>query len=1213
VSVDTSGLRKGIKESNKTIGEWAKNAQRDGLAVDRTFGNLQKRILQFASIHFASQIGGEIIKVRGEFQQLGIAFETMLGSKAKADQIMSEAITFAQKTPFTLTDVASNIKQLMAMGIATEKVMDTMKSLGDVAAGVSVPLQRVAINYGQVATLGVLQGREVRDFAMAGIPLIDELAKNLGKAKNEIQEMVSAGQIGFKDVEKAFQTMAGEGGKFYNLMEKQNASVTGQISNLQDKLQVMFNSIGKANEGLIYGGISGLSDLVENYQEVLDVLKLLVITYGTYRAALISVTAIQKLSLLATQVQEYIRMSKALGMATANMIAFNRASLVNPYVAAAAGVGLLIGALFTFSEKAKTAEDRIEELNDSISQIGKQQEINGLIKKYDELKDKTELTDDEQKELNSTIQELSTIFPDAISQVDKYGKAIDVVREKLVANNKELQLFLENSTKQEIFEGQKKLDELIATRDRLVKELNTGTGERSFGTGGLAGGTTKKTVDLTKSELAQNKEDLDNIIKDIDGLASKLTESQRKLLELGSITAEESLKPYKDLFKELGEYTTKQLYDTKAKLTALLSEGFGADAEAKIKQQIDSIASKLGEPTIKQQIEATTKALEDAQKKLTDLRGPDSQASVKQIEEQETAVEELVKKLELLTGVKKKSAKEVDDLKKQIDKLYQDLETADEADRQIIAARILYLERELSLRQAIAGEAMKIARNKTIDPVGLNVNSIRGLIKDSSGRNLKFGKGEYKVIKKVELEFDKLNKRIKETSDESLSMQDVLSGSSEVFRELAGSVRESNPDLADTIDNLGMLTNIGANLASGNYFAAAATGVQLLAASYKQALDTSKEENRIAEKWEDFEKWISLSNRELKQYIKLRDEAIGSSRYGGSDVLIDETKANIEETQKLLDELDLSFTLKGEGFFGNPYNDIEKKVQQTIDTLGGGILELEGNLKEWGVGFWKKVKGVFSYDLSQLLYDENGTFTTDKINELINEGIITDQAVIDAVDSYVELTDQLIEAEKNKQELLTATAASNIADSIIDGFSQGYDSAADFASNFENLMKDAVLNALKIQVLEEPLKDWYDAFAQAVESDGKLTSGEVSDLETWYNSIIESGLENFDRLSKLTGLDFGSDAASQAGLSGAIRREMTEETAGELAGIWRRTTDDTRQIRDYTKTGINHLVAIEANTFNTVVELQKAVSKLDTLDEIAANTKPAQTSRDLGL
>lgn len=276
---------RGIGEDVRKMGN---NAQAD---IDKIGTSIAKIGAAYLSLDFAGRITKEIISVRGEFQQLGIAFETMLGSKEKSDQLMTQQIALAQKTPFTLVDVATNTKQLLAMGIAYEDVMGTMKSLGDVAAGVSVPLSRIAINYGQVATLGKLQQREIRDFAMAGIPLIDELAKNLGKAKDEISGMVEAGQIGFKDVEKAFQTMAGEGGKFYNLMEKQNASVTGQVSNLTDKWQVMLNELGKSNEGAIYSGISGLSTLIENYQAVIDALKVLVVSYGAYKASLIAISA----------------------------------------------------------------------------------------------------------------------------------------------------------------------------------------------------------------------------------------------------------------------------------------------------------------------------------------------------------------------------------------------------------------------------------------------------------------------------------------------------------------------------------------------------------------------------------------------------------------------------------------------------------------------------------------------------------------------------------------------------------------------------------------------------------------------------------------------------------------------------------------------------------------------------------------------------------
>ncbi|SBW07609.1 hypothetical protein KL86DYS2_13194 [uncultured Dysgonomonas sp.] len=159
---------------------------------------------------------------------------------------------------------------------------------------------RIAINYGQVSALGKLQSREIRDFAMAGIPIVEELGKMLGKTSAEIYDMVEAGKIGFPEVEQAFKNMSGEGGKFYNLMEKQNASVTGQISKLKDSIQLMFNEIGESSEGIIYTAIDGASKLVDSYQEVGVILAGLVSTYGLYKAALMTEAAIRPIQIADT-------------------------------------------------------------------------------------------------------------------------------------------------------------------------------------------------------------------------------------------------------------------------------------------------------------------------------------------------------------------------------------------------------------------------------------------------------------------------------------------------------------------------------------------------------------------------------------------------------------------------------------------------------------------------------------------------------------------------------------------------------------------------------------------------------------------------------------------------------------------------------------------------------------------------------------------------
>lgn len=289
------------------VNQYAKEQERAAKATTQTSDSLTDLLKKGAAIGGITfgvdkviQLGKEIVNVRGEIQQLEIAFETMLGSKEKADKMMADIKKLALSTPFTLTEVADNTKQIIAMGIASEKAIDTVKMLGDVAAGVSVPLWRVAINYGQVSALGKLQSREIRDFAMAGIPIVEELGKMLGKTSAEIYDMVEAGKIGFPEVEQAFKNMSGEGGKFYNLMEKQNASVTGQISKLKDSIQLMFNEIGESSEGIIYTAIDGASKLVDSYQEVGVILAGLVSTYGLYKAALMTEAAIRPIQIADT-------------------------------------------------------------------------------------------------------------------------------------------------------------------------------------------------------------------------------------------------------------------------------------------------------------------------------------------------------------------------------------------------------------------------------------------------------------------------------------------------------------------------------------------------------------------------------------------------------------------------------------------------------------------------------------------------------------------------------------------------------------------------------------------------------------------------------------------------------------------------------------------------------------------------------------------------
>jgi len=198
-----------------------------------------------AAFNLAAGAAKGFIDQAAEFEQADIAFTTILGSAELAQEKMEELFAFAAKTPFTIPGIQASAKQLLAVGITAEDLIPTLKALGDVSAGLSVPLSRLALNFGQVKTQGKLTGRELRDFAVSGVPLTAILSKTLEKSRAEIAKMVSAGKIGFKDVENAFKQMTSGSGRFADLMIKQSKSFKGIMSNLEDQIILLSGAIGK--------------------------------------------------------------------------------------------------------------------------------------------------------------------------------------------------------------------------------------------------------------------------------------------------------------------------------------------------------------------------------------------------------------------------------------------------------------------------------------------------------------------------------------------------------------------------------------------------------------------------------------------------------------------------------------------------------------------------------------------------------------------------------------------------------------------------------------------------------------------------------------------------------------------------------------------------------------------------------------------------------
>lgn len=406
ITADNRDFLNKVRQMQDKVSDTTKKVEKEGNEMDAIFHKLGASIGAIGAGFTASKLISDIVRVRGEFQQLGIAMETMLGSQEKADALMSQLTATAAKTPFGLTDIAQGAKQLLAYGTASEEVNETLVRLGNIASGLSIPLNDLVYLYGTTMTQGRLFTQDLRQFMGRGIPLADELAKQFGVAKDKVGELVTEGKVGFPEVEKAIHAMTNEGGKFYNLMEKQSSSLTGQISNLEDAWDMMLNEIGTKTQGLASGAIQTASTLIDNYEKVGRIIVEIAGVYGTYRAALVAATAVQKVNTLvmeeaAVQIQlaamshHNLTIQQARAIASTNLLTLAKKKLLatmtglgkaltNPYVLAAAAVtalGFGIYKLITYQTESEKAQKR---LNDAFSEASAS--AGSEVKKLDELK-----------------------------------------------------------------------------------------------------------------------------------------------------------------------------------------------------------------------------------------------------------------------------------------------------------------------------------------------------------------------------------------------------------------------------------------------------------------------------------------------------------------------------------------------------------------------------------------------------------------------------------------------------------------------------------------------------------------------------------------------------------------------------------------------------------------------------------------------------------
>ena len=425
VRADQSQIQKDVEAIKKQFEQMTRKAVEEGKKQADVWQTLLKGATAYFTLQGAQSFISQMIAVRSEFQQLEISFGTMLKSKEKANALMAELIDLAAKTPFGLQEVSEGAKRLLAFQIPAQEVTETLRRMGDVAAGLGVPMGQLIHVYGQVKAQGKLMTNDLYQFMNAGIPIIAELSKVVGKSETEIKDMVSAGKIGFPEVQAVIKNMTNEGGLFFNLMAEQSKSLGGQISNLQDNFDQMLNEIGKASEGAVSGAISSVSFLVENYQTLGKIIAGLITTYGAYRAAVIVNITLTRSWAVAARADAIAKgiQTTATNIATTATKALNAAMKANPYVLVATALVGLVSYMVLFNKEVSVAEKAQKAFNEE-----QERQKNLLQDERNEIEKLIEVVKDENaakgQRLNA-LNKLKDIYPDIFS---KYKTEEELIR-----------------------------------------------------------------------------------------------------------------------------------------------------------------------------------------------------------------------------------------------------------------------------------------------------------------------------------------------------------------------------------------------------------------------------------------------------------------------------------------------------------------------------------------------------------------------------------------------------------------------------------------------------------------------------------------------------------------------------------------------------------------------------------------------------------------
>lgn len=455
-----------LQQANDNVAKSMERVKRSQSSVLNITDQLTRKIALLFSVSAIQGYVEKLVSVRGEFELQQRALQAILQNKDEANALWEKTVALAVKSPFQVKELVTYTKQLAAYKIEADKLYDTTKMLADVSAGLGVDMGRLILAYGQVKAANYLRASEVRQFTEAGVGLLQELATMYTELEGrmvsvgEVQARITKRMVAFGDVEEVFKRITSAGGIFYNMQEIQAETLAGMISNLKDNFDVMFNEIGKANDGVLKGFINILNTVVAQWRDFAIALNTAGAVFVTYSIkAAIAAAANRKIGVSAAEAMiAQGGLTKAIGYTTNALIKSFNFVKANPWILVATAIAGTIFYLKDLTERLDetratydvlnnqidTQKSNLESLTNKIEKQVKAQEdaessLSNVKKGTQEYKEAEQKANEEREKTQKLLNILKTQYPEVYAKVMQNKEGIKSLASEQKKYNNELE------------------------------------------------------------------------------------------------------------------------------------------------------------------------------------------------------------------------------------------------------------------------------------------------------------------------------------------------------------------------------------------------------------------------------------------------------------------------------------------------------------------------------------------------------------------------------------------------------------------------------------------------------------------------------------------------------------------------------------------------------------------------------------------------------